>query len=174
MLTRERPSTQAATGEGGKGIAPETRSSALQMSDVLKATPDECAHGYAPLLPGLFHSRQLPLRRKRVEGSKVKRKSDITPNSRIKAALHKLWLQSRERAAAIRRDGYICQHCGVKQSTAKGKEQKVVVHHLDGVEWENILAYIRRHLLVEPRKLVTLCPDCHKREHICAEADEIL
>ena len=102
------------------------------------------------------------------------RKSDITPNSRIKAALHKLWLQSRERAAAIRRDGYICQHCGVKQSTAKGKEQKVVVHHLDGVEWENILAYIRRHLLVEPRKLVTLCPDCHKREHVCAEADELL
>jgi len=114
------------------------------------------------------------LRRKRLEGAEVKRKSDITPNSRIKAALHKLWLQSRERAAAIRRDGYTCQHCGVKQSTAKGKERKVVVHHLDGVEWENILAYIRRHLLVEPRKLVTLCPDCHKREHICAEADEIL
>ena len=102
----------------------------------------------------------------------MKRKSDITPNSRIKAALHKLWLQSRERAAAIRRDGYTCQHCGVKQSTAKAHPQKVVVHHLDGVEWENILAYIRRHLLVEPRKLVTLCPDCHKREHDAKIAED--
>lgn len=103
----------------------------------------------------------------------MKRK-DYTPNSQIKAALHRLWLRSRERGAAIKRDGYTCQNCGLKQSTAKGKEQRVAVHHLDGVEWENIIAYIRRHLLVEPRLLTTLCPECHKKEHACKLADEVL
>ena len=89
----------------------------------------------------------------------------ITPRSQVKAAIRQLWLRSRERAEALKRDGYCCQECGVKQSTAKGKEQKVCVHHLDHISWENIISYIYRHILVEPNNLITLCEDCHKRIH---------
>lgn len=90
------------------------------------------------------------------------KRSPSTPRSRVRQALRQLWLRSRERAACLKRDGYTCQECGVKQSTAKGKQQKVEVHHLAGIEWENILDYIYRHLLVSPDALETVCPDCHK------------
>jgi 5-methylcytosine-specific restriction endonuclease McrA len=83
----------------------------------------------------------------------------------VKAALHQLWLRSRERAEALKRDGYTCQHCGVKQSKVKGKEQKVCVHHLAGIQWEQVVDYVYRHILVEPSELETLCPDCHKAQH---------
>ena len=53
----------------------------------------------------------------------------ITPNSKIKASLRQLFLRSRERAAAIKRDGYTCQVCGAKQSRAQGREVYVEVHH---------------------------------------------
>jgi 5-methylcytosine-specific restriction endonuclease McrA len=86
-----------------------------------------------------------------------------TPNSRIRAALRQLWLRSRERAAALRRDGYCCQVCGVKQSKAKGKEVSVQVHHRAGVcNWDVIFETIRTFLLCEPEKLETLCKECHK------------
>lgn len=88
-----------------------------------------------------------------------------TPRSRVRASIRQLWLRSRERAACLKRDGYKCQTCGVKQSMAKGKEQKIQVHHLDGIKWENIVDYIFRHVLVDPSKLETICPDCHKKEH---------
>jgi len=86
-----------------------------------------------------------------------------TPRSKVKAALRQLWLRSRERAAALKRDSYTCQECGKKQSKAKGKEQAVEVHHLNGIEWENIIDYIFRHLLVSPDALETVCPECHKK-----------
>ena len=78
------------------------------------------------------------------------------------------------RREVFRRDNYTCQICGKKQSTARGKEQKVVVHHLNGIEWEKIIDYIYRHVLVNPKELQTLCPECHKQEEICKIADEIL
>ena len=87
----------------------------------------------------------------------------ITPRSQVKAAIRQLWLRPRERAEALKRDGYTCQECGVKQSTAKGKEQRVEVHHLNGIEWQNVVDYIFRHVLVEPKHLQTLCPECHKK-----------
>ena len=93
------------------------------------------------------------------------KKLPYTPNSRIKSALRQLWLRSRERAAAIKRDEYTCQRCGGKQSKAKGKEFKVEVHHLDGVEnWAEIYRVIRQYLVVNEKDLETLCPDCHKKE----------
>ena len=91
------------------------------------------------------------------------RKLPYTPNSRIKSALRQLWLRSRERAAAIKRDEYRCQRCGGKQSKAKGKEFKVEIHHKEGVEnWQELYNSIRKNLLVDPEHLETLCKECHK------------
>ena len=95
----------------------------------------------------------------------MSKKLPTTPRSKVRAAIRQLWLRSRERAAALKRDGYTCQTCGVKQSTAKGKIQKVEVHHLDGIQWDNIIDYIFRHVLVDPKGLETICPECHKKEH---------
>ena len=65
----------------------------------------------------------------------------------------------------MKRDNYSCTHCGVKQSKAKGKEQAIECHHLDGiVEWDKIIDYIFRHVLVSPDKLETICPICHEKE----------
>jgi 5-methylcytosine-specific restriction endonuclease McrA len=74
-------------------------------------------------------------------------------------------MRSRERASALKRDQYTCQGCGKKQSKAKGQEFAVEVHHLDGVEWNNIIDYIYRHLLCDPARLEVMCPACHEAEH---------
>jgi predicted HNH restriction endonuclease len=88
---------------------------------------------------------------------------EYTPNSKIKAALRRLWLQSRERSRTLQRDNYTCQVCGCKQSRAKGKEFSVEVHHRYGVvNWDEIYKVIRLHLLCRPDALVTLCKRCHK------------
>lgn len=97
-------------------------------------------------------------------------KKPITPNSQIKSALHRLFLRSRERSYAVKRDANTCQECGKKGSKAKGREVKTEIHHLDGVEWNNIIAYIRRHLLCDPSKLECLCSECHKGVH---DADKL-
>lgn len=95
-----------------------------------------------------------------------KRLPTTTPITQVKHALRLLWLRSRERAAALKRDGYTCQSCHRKQSSAKGKEFRVEVHHRrEAINWDQLAEYLRRNLLCEPDKLVTLCPDCHKAEH---------
>ena len=91
------------------------------------------------------------------------KKQPSTPRSRVRSAIRQLWLRSRERAAVLKRDGYCCQECGVHQSTAKGKEQKLEVHHLDGIEWDMVIDYIFRHVLVSPDKMETVCYKCHKK-----------
>jgi len=93
----------------------------------------------------------------------MSRRRPATPRSQVRSALRQLWLRSRERQAALKRDGYICQSCGVKQSKAKGREQKVEVDHLNGIEWEQMIDYIYQHLLVPPYQLETACPDCHRK-----------
>lgn len=93
------------------------------------------------------------------------KKLPTTPRSRVRAALRQLWLRSRERAAAIKREGNTCEVCGKKGSVAKGREVKIEVHHIDGVEWEQMIDYIFRHLLVSPDKLMVLDKDCHKEVH---------
>ena len=90
-----------------------------------------------------------------------------TPNSKIRAALRRLWLHSRERSAAIKRDQYTCQGCGRKQSTAKGREFKVEVHHRDGiVNWQAMFDSIREHLLCLEDELETLCKECHEKKEL--------
>jgi len=71
----------------------------------------------------------------------------------------------RERATAIKRDHYTCQHCNRKQSRAQGRELSVAVHHLDGVDWDGLVDLIRDRLLQTPDRLQTLCSECHGAEH---------
>ena len=88
-----------------------------------------------------------------------------TPRSKVRSAIRQLFLRSRERAAALKREKYTCQNCGVKQSKAKGKEQKVEVHHMNNIcNWEEVINYIYAEILCDPSGLEVLCPDCHKKE----------
>lgn len=87
-----------------------------------------------------------------------------TTKTKIVSHLRQLWLRSKERGEALKRDEYTCQECGVKRSKAKGMEQKVEVHHTEAIDWDKIERVIRKYLLVNPSKLKTLCPDCHRKE----------
>lgn len=92
-----------------------------------------------------------------------KRKAS-TPRSRVRSALRQLWLRSRERQAALKRDDYSCQVCKAKQSRAKGREVFVEVHHRDGVtNWDEVIDSVYHHLLCNPDFLETLCKECHKK-----------
>jgi len=90
---------------------------------------------------------------------------EYTPSSQIRSALRRLFLRSRERNLRLKTDKYTCQRCGVKQSRARGKEVKVEVHHIENINWLDIIAYIRKTLLVDPKKMTTRCIPCHKKEH---------
>ena len=92
------------------------------------------------------------------------KKLPITPNSRIRSALRQVWLRSRERYAALKRDGHACQVCGAKESKALGREVKVEVHHLHGSGIDEVVELIRQRLLCDPSLLQTLCKECHAKE----------
>jgi hypothetical protein len=82
-----------------------------------------------------------------------------------------VWMRSRERAAALKREKSTCQCCGRKASKDAGRELKVEVHHVDGIlNWELILKLIYEMLLCDPGKLRVLCTDCHAAEHDWEEA----
>ena len=92
------------------------------------------------------------------------KKSPFTTNSQIRSALRRLFLRSRERATAIKRDNYTCS-CGKKQSKAKGREVYIECHHLDGVlNWSELFTAVRRYLLSSPETLETLCKECHAKK----------
>ena len=94
------------------------------------------------------------------------KKLPTTPRSRVRAALRQCWLRSRERAACLKAAGHKCERCGVKASVAKGREQKLEVHHREGVlNWSEVLDAVYKYLLVAPEKMECLCPDCHSKEH---------
>ena len=91
---------------------------------------------------------------------------EVTPKGKIVSALRMLWLRSRERNTALKHYDRRCKVCDVKASMAKGAEQKIEVHHKDGIlNWDEIVDLIRDQLLVGVDKLECLCPDCHKKEH---------
>jgi 5-methylcytosine-specific restriction endonuclease McrA len=88
-----------------------------------------------------------------------------TPRSKVRSALRQLFLRSRERAAAIKRDNYTCQRCGRKKSVAKGKEFQVECHHIHGIgDWEGVIDKVYQEILCHPEYLQTLCPECHQEE----------
>ena len=87
-----------------------------------------------------------------------------TPNSRIKSTLRQLFLRSRERASALKRDENRCQACGKKASVAKGRVVKVEVHHTEGIDWQEIYEIVRKQLLCNEKFMRTYCKECHKIE----------
>ena len=93
------------------------------------------------------------------------KKKPYTPQSRITSAIRQLWLRSRERAAALKREKNTCQRCHRKQTMAKGKEFKVQVHHIGGIDWKGIADIVRERVLIHPDGLEVLCKDCHEAEH---------
>ncbi len=94
------------------------------------------------------------------------RRSESTPRGKVKEALRRLSLRSRERNAALRRDHYTCQICGTKKSVAKGREVQVEVHHIKGVQWEVLIDIVYEMLLCHPADLVTMCKSCHNKEMV--------
>lgn len=90
----------------------------------------------------------------------------FTSDYQIKAGLHRIWLNSVERRTALKNAEYKCEDCDVKQTTAKGAEVKLQVHHKRGhVNWARIIAVIREELLVSPEELAALCEPCHDGRH---------
>jgi len=93
------------------------------------------------------------------------KKLEYTPNSKIRQDLRKLWLWSRERNKALKRDKYTCVKCHRKQSKKKGEEFKVEVHHTEGIlNWDKLFEVIRLYLLCDSKYLETMCKECHEEE----------
>ena len=90
----------------------------------------------------------------------MKKKIKHTTRAKVKSALRLLWLRSPERLQVLQADKYTCQNCGKKQSKAKGREIDVEVHHVEGIDWvdmvDNILFWIFQ------SEQITFCKDCHK------------
>jgi len=101
-----------------------------------------------------------------MEGRRIMGKRlPYTPRSQVRSAIRKLFLRSRERAAALKRDKYTCQTCGRKKSTAKGREFAVEVHHRQGIgNWDEAINAIYYHILCDPSGLETQCPECHDKK----------
>ena len=86
-----------------------------------------------------------------------------TPRSKIKQAIRRMWLQSRERSKCLKDAEYRCERCNVKQSTAKGKEVKLNVHHKNRIDWDGVVDLIIERVLAG--ELEALCIPCHDDEH---------
>jgi predicted HNH restriction endonuclease len=85
-----------------------------------------------------------------------------TPRTQIRRQIRILWMRSRERSQAMKNAHYCCEKCGKKQSKAKGKEQKIEVHHKQGIgNWDEVIRVIQEQILVNPNQLECLCPECH-------------
>lgn len=90
------------------------------------------------------------------------KKLPYTPKSRIQNWIRRGWTQSRERAKVLKEAKYTCCQCHRKKSTAKGEGLKVEVHHKVMINWDKIVAFIRKEVLDKPQEC--LCVDCHRVE----------
>lgn len=90
-----------------------------------------------------------------------------TEDQRIRSALRLLWMRSKEKNAAERREKNTCEFCGLKKSVAKGKEVKIEVHHKKpgDINWPRIYEVIREELLCDVSMLQVLCKPCHYTHH---------
>jgi len=89
-----------------------------------------------------------------------------TSDATIKSFIRKLWMQSRERTAAIRDQGHKCRRCNARETSRKGIEVSIEVHHRKGeIDWEKIISFIRQEVLVDPSLLDVMCMTCHDLEH---------
>lgn len=68
---------------------------------------------------------------------------------------------------ALRRSGYRCERCGVKQSKAKGNVVVIDVHHKRPIgRWMDIIiTLIVKFILTNPDNLECICHKCHEDEH---------
>lgn len=84
--------------------------------------------------------------------------------------LSQIFLRSRERAAAVKRESGRCQSCGVKgrpKAIRNGPAVALQVHHLDGGGIDEIMNLIYTRLLCHPSRLQVLCRACHEEiEHL--------
>ncbi len=94
-----------------------------------------------------------------------KPRPERTKRAQVVSHLRLLWLRSNERAAALKREGYCCENCGAKQSKAKGREVKVEVHHVNGIDWSGVADLVIERVLQPPELLEVLCKKCHDEEH---------
>lgn len=94
---------------------------------------------------------------------KKRLRKPITPKSRIKSAIRRVFLHSRERAAALKASNYCCAKCGIKQSSAKGRQVKLEVHHEPPIDWNGVVDLVYDRLLATP--MIALCKECHKKIH---------
>jgi len=102
------------------------------------------------------------------------KKPDVTPRTRVRAALRQLWLRSRERAAALKLAGNACKACGVKGTRKKGQEVILNVHHVEGIDWDGVIDLIFERILQDPSMYEVLCKDCHRREHELEKIKELI
>ena len=102
----------------------------------------------------------------------MSKKLPTTPRSRIKNALRQVWLRSRERAACLKAARHCCERCGVHASVAKGREQKIEVHHRRGICWDGIVDGVIAAMLPDPSQLEAVCPACHAKEHAPVRRDQ--
>ena len=94
------------------------------------------------------------------------KKLPTTPRSRVRSAIRRVFLRSRERAAAIKANKHCCAHCGIKASVAKGREVKLEVHHTAGIgNWEKVIDAIFEEILCKPELMLPLCKACHLKIH---------
>ena len=93
------------------------------------------------------------------------RRKPVTPRSQVRSALRNLWMRSRERAAALKRESYTCETCKRKKTTAKGREFDVLVHHRNGIDWDGLIDLVIERMLPDPSELEVVCPECHEKIH---------
>lgn len=93
-----------------------------------------------------------------------------TSKTHIVRGLRKIWLHSKERGEALKRDKYTCQICQRKKSVSKKKfdetkqVRKLEVHHKESIlNWDEIIDCIRKNLLCDSEHLQTLCKECHEK-----------
>lgn len=103
--------------------------------------------------------------KKKATKKKASRKKPTTPRSRVKSVLGRVFLYSRERAAAVKRAAGHCERCG-RPIDARGiTGDRPEVHHLDGLSWGTILDVIFDRLLCDVSRLLVVCKRCHLEAH---------